>query len=123
MQSVYPIHGEWYVALKLLIWFQVNKIKKILPRDRVKQVDLIQSLIVMDYIKKLNLDCPNPTEQVVPLVIVLIGQQEAVEQHFDYLKAMIHFHLILVAVDVAAAVLPIGLTLVAGPELVALVDL
>ena len=23
MQSVYPIHGEWYVALKLLNWFQV----------------------------------------------------------------------------------------------------
>ena len=89
----------------------------------MKLVDLIQSLIVMDYIKKLILDFPNPTEQVEPLVAVPIGQQEVAEQRFDYLKAMIHFHLILVAVDVAAAVLPIGLTLVAGPELVALVDL
>jgi len=101
----------------------LNNIKLILPRDRVKLVDLIQSLIVMDYIKKLILDFPNPTEQVEPLVTVPIGQQEAVEQRFDYLKAMIHFHLSLaVAVDVAA-VLPIGLTLVAGPELAALVDL
>ena len=89
----------------------------------MKLVDLIQSLIVMDYIKKLILDFPNPTEQVEPLVAVPIGQQEVAEQRFDYLKAMIHFHLsFAVAVDVAA-VLPIGLTLVAGPELAALVDL
>lgn len=107
--------------IKLVPSLKINE--KILPRDRVKQVDLIRSLIVMDYIKKLILDFPNPTEQVEPLVIVPIGQQEAVEQHFDYLKAKNHFHLTLVAAVNVVAVLPIELTLVAGPELVALVDL
>ena len=63
------------------------------------------------------------------LVIVLIGLQATVEQHFDCLQVM-KFHSTLAAVvaadvGVAAAVvvLPVGLALVAGPELVALVDL
>ena len=88
------------------------------------QVDSGQSLIAMDYKVKLNLDCPNPIGQVEQLVIVLIELQATVVQHFDYLKVMIHFHLILaVDVVVAAAEPPVELALAAGPELVALVDL
>lgn len=88
------------------------------------QVDSGQSLIAMDYKVMLNLDCPNPIGQVEQLVIVLIELQATVVQHFDYLKVMIHFHLILaVDVVVAAAGLPVELALAAGPELVALVDL
>ena len=87
------------------------------------QVDSGQSLIAMDYKVMLNLDCPNPIGQVEQLVIVLIELQATVVQHFDYLKVMIHFHLILAVDVVAAAELPIELALAAGPELVALVDL
>ena len=88
----------------------------------MKQVDSIQPLIAMDYKVKLNLDYPNPTGQVEQLVIVLIELQATVVQHFDYLKVMIHFHLILVAVGVVVVELlgqePVELKLVAGPELV-----